>query len=163
MRDGDARTVEREQTDTGTGVDVPAAPREQGRDEQRGAESRRARLRARVGALFSVRQFLVAVGAALVGLFVGGGVLPFGSLGDLAGLASGAFVHGALSSERRYAEAIVAGGTVALGATLVDHLVLTLFGLGLPVVTLGAFAGAVAGGLGYYFGRDLRDGLTRDL
>jgi len=163
MRDGDARTVEREPPAGESGVDVPAAPREQTRTEQRGADSRRARVRARVAALFSVRQFLVAVGAALVGLFVVGGALPFGSLGDLLGLASGAFVHGALSGDRRYLEAVLAGGAVALGATLVDHLVLTLFGLGLPVVTLGAVGGAIAGGLGHYFGRDLRDGLTREL
>jgi len=162
MGDGDTKTVDREAATHGSGVDVPVEPRERRRDGAT-ADSRRARVRSRIASLFSVRQFLLAAVAALAGLLVVGGLMPLGGLGDLVGLASGAFVHGALSRRRRYAEAALAGGAVALGATLLDHLVLTILGLGLPVATLGVFAGAVAGVLGHYLGRDLRHGLTRDL
>lgn len=163
MRDGDTTTIERDVPSQRSDVDVPVETSGGASQATTQPESRRARLRSRVGSLFSLRQFGLGLVASLAGLLVVGGLLPFGSLGDLVGLASGAFVHGLLSSRRRYAEAALAGATVALGATLLDHFALTVFGLGLPVVTVGLLGGAVAGGVGHYFGRDLRDGLTRDL
>jgi hypothetical protein len=123
----------------------------------------RSGLRTRLGSLFSPRQALVAGASALAGFLLLGTLLPLGSVGSLLGIAAGSFVFGAVSSRRRYLEAAVAGGVVGSGAALLDYLVLTLAGVGLPIVAVSLVAGTLAGLLGHYFGRDLRDGLTRDL
>ncbi len=123
----------------------------------------RSRLRSRLGSLFSPRAALLAGASALVGLLVLGAVLPLGSVGSLLGIAAGSFVYGAVSTRRRYLEAAVAGGVVGSGAALLDYLVLTLAGVGLPIVAVSLVAGGLAGLVGHYFGRDLRDGLTREL
>ena len=123
----------------------------------------RTRLRSRAHALFSGRAFLLATVAPLAGFLVVGGALPLGALGGLLGIATGGFFAGALAEERRYAETAAAGGAVGGVAAILDHLVLTVVGLGVPLVALGVVGGLVAGLIGHYLGRDLRDGLTREL
>jgi hypothetical protein len=90
-------------------------------------------------------------------------VLPFGIVGNLVGIFVAAFAYGTATSTRRYVEFGLSGGVIGGGMALLGNLALSLVGPGLPLVAVGFAAGALAGGLGHYFGRDLRDGLTRDL
>lgn len=163
------RTAERERTRTRAPADVAVDPVDsvgvvEGDSHSPAAsDGVRDRARARLASLFSLRQFIVGTVATVAGLLVVGGALPLGAIGDLLGVATGAFVHGAVAGDRRYAEAAAAGGAVGAVATVLDHLVLTVVTLGLPVAVFGATGGVVAGLVGHYFGRDLRDGLTREL
>ncbi|MBX0323795.1 hypothetical protein EGH21_12220 [Halomicroarcula sp. F13] len=121
------------------------------------------------GSYFSLRALLfsfVAVGAGTVA----GSLIPLVPFTALLGIPAGAFVHGLLASERRYAETALAGGLTA-GALSVTSFLSQFVVRGIAGGQLGMgrlFAVAAAVGLvlallGHYFGRDLRDGLTRDL
>jgi hypothetical protein len=90
-------------------------------------------------------------------------LLPFGSLAGLLGVFVAGFGFGALGSRQRYVTLAVAGAAAVGLATMLDFLVLSLVGVGLPLVAVGAAAGGLAAALGHYFGRDLRDGLTREV
>lgn len=118
-------------------------------------------LRERTGTLFSPRRFLLALVLSAVGLVVGSATVPLA--GGVLGVLLGTFVVGLLSERGALAEAGVAGGAVLGASTLLDHLVWTLAGVGVPIVAVGAAVGLVVGALGGYLGGDLRDGLTRDL
>lgn len=153
-------TLEREGTDVGVAVDgfgdADAA-------ESRASTSRTDRLRARAGNVFSLRWFAITLVVALVGFLVAGGLPLLGGVASLLGLAAGTFAVGVATSQSRYLESAVAGASVVGVASLLDHIALTLGGLGLPVVAVGVGSGLVAGLVGHYFGRDLRAGLTRDV
>ena len=124
--------------------------------------SRLGRVRSRAGDVFSPASFAVQFVAALVGVFVVGDLVPVLPFAGFLGLFLMAGLSGTLSGEARYAEAAVAGG--ASGA-----LSLLLGSMGLAVVTggllpvVGAAVGALAAVGGFYAGRDLRDGVTREL
>lgn len=120
-------------------------------------------VRSRLSSLFSPGTFLVGAGFSLVGVLVLGSILPLGGIGDLLGIALMAFLYGLVSSEAGYLEVGAAGAVVAGLWSLLGNLVVTLLGVGAPIVAVGFVGGAVAAVLGQYFGRDLRDGLTRDL
>lgn len=126
----------------------------------------RGRLGDRVGHLFSLRGFLLALGLSAAGLFVSGFVplLPE-TVAALLGVFAGTFALGLVGSRRRYAESAAAGGAVVAVATLLNFLVLSLIsGVGPSAVGVASGgAGVLAGLLGHYFGRDLRAGVTRDL
>lgn len=106
---------------------------------------------------------LAAILLSAVGLLAVGTVPYLGFVGELLGIAAGTFVLGVAGASRRYLEAGIAGGAVGLGSVLVSNLGLGLLALGPLLVTLGLVGGVIAGIGGHYFGRDLRDGLTRDL
>lgn len=160
----------------GGGESEPANPVA---DERRGAGDRRARatdgssdrswssvLPSAPSALsvrryFSPRAFLALAVALGVGLFVGGMTIPFA--GRVVGLFAVAFAIGLLASTRRYLEMTAAGVSVGAAAALANHAVLAVAGSGRAVVAVGASAGLFACLGGYYFGRDLRDGLLRDV
>lgn len=132
-----------------------------------GREARRSGLRGRLAAsanrLFSPRAFLLALVLCAGGLFAASAAVP-SPLSGLLGIFTATFAFGLVASGPRYAEAAAAAGAVAAGSVLVDFLVWTVFGgFGLPIVAVGAALGAASGALGTYFGRDLRDGLTRDV
>lgn len=137
------------------------------REESESAESEsasaRGRVRRRATGWFSAKAFLVALALAAAGVFAGGAIPVVGGFGGLVG----AFVAGALlglvGSARRYVEVGAAGAAVAGASAFFDFFVLSLFGVGLPLVVVGAGAGLVAGVLGHYLGRDLRAGLTEDI
>lgn len=176
------RSDERERTDSGTGLDDGVGTRPRGRAESDSASGGRlGGVRRRVGGLFSVRAFLLALVLCVVGLFVGGAVPIVGGLTRFLGLFAAAFVLGVVGSRRRYAE-------VGLAATLASGLgfLLATFGTltmpflvrilarwgfdarglgfaGAGLAGVGAGAGLVVALAGYYFGRDLRDGLTREV
>jgi len=91
-------------------------------------------------------------------------VIPMVPFTAFAGIPVGAFLHGLLDRERRYAETAVAGGLLAGLAVLSSLLPQVLAGLnGTRLFAIAASVGLVLGLLGHYFGRDLRNGLTRDL
>jgi hypothetical protein len=124
-------------------------------------------LRSRVGSrakrLFSPRHFAIALVASAGGLFAASAFVPLPGSG-LLGVFVVAFLLGLVLDERRYAETTIAGGLAAGASTLFDiALVAVLGGFGVSVALLGGAVGAAAGLLGTYFGRDLRDGLTRDV
>lgn len=131
-----------------------------------GGTGRFGRLRNRTGSLFSPRHFLLALALTVGGLLVGGLVPLIPGVG-LLGVAIAGFVVGLISEKRRYLE-VGAAGAVAAGLGLVLsslNLVLLagLRGQAPELAVIGAGAGVVVALLGHYFGRDLRDGLTRDI
>ncbi|NHN47029.1 DUF456 domain-containing protein [Halostella sp. JP-L12] len=109
---------------------------------------------------FSPRFFLLSAVLLAVAL-VGGSTVPV--FGRPLGLFVVAFALGLVSEERRYAEVGLAGVAVGGVGSLLRNAVLTLTGVGLPLVVVSAVIGGVAALAGVYFGRDLRDGLTREI
>lgn len=113
-----------------------------------------------LAAYFSPKASLALAFALGAGVLFGAFLLPIGSV-VLPALAI-TFAVGALTSRRRYAEVLAAGGTVGAVAAATNVSTPTL-----PFVGDGyAFAAAVAVAvlaclLGYYLGRDLRSGITR--
>lgn len=114
--------------------------------------------------LFSPKAFLAVVLVLGAGLLVGGTAFPFAGVGRFLGLGVAAFLVGLVGSRRRYLETAVAGASVGAVAATLDFVTVALLGGSTrTLVAAGAGAGALACLLGYYFGRDLRDGLTRDV
>lgn len=90
-------------------------------------------------------------------------LVPFvGLLGNLAGIAAAGFVYGLASGNSRYLELGVAGGVVGGLSAFLGNLLVISFGM-TALLGVGLLGGALAALLGHYFGRDFRDGLTRDL
>ncbi|WP_276272763.1 hypothetical protein [Haloarcula litorea] len=159
------RTREAETADatTDTGVDVGRLDGFATETDETTAESDDG------GSYVSLRALLVAF-VAVGGGAAAGSLVPLVPFTALLGVVAGAFVHGLLASHRRYVETAVAGavtvGTLAVTSLLSQFLVRSVAGGTLGVGRLFAVAAAVGLALsliGHYFGRDLRDGLTRDL
>ncbi|WP_302081874.1 hypothetical protein [Salinibaculum rarum] len=144
-------------------LDIDAVTALDDAPEQTDSAGLGSRLRARVGEFVSGRGLVVSAVLTLASALVVGGFLPFGIVGNLVGIFVAAFAYGTVTSTQRYVELTLAGGALGAGLTLLGNLALSLLGAGVPLVAVGFAAGALAGGLGHYFGRDLRDGLTRDL
>ncbi|MDZ7747212.1 MAG: hypothetical protein U5K28_12230 [Halobacteriales archaeon] len=126
---------------------------------------RLARLKRRLTPSMSGRSLLLAVAvtiaaSALVGMIP---LVP-GSIATLVGLAVGGFLLGIVRSTASYLEMAIAGGAAAALSLVSNLLLFSAAGnAGLVVAGGGILAGVLAGVLGHYFGRDLRDGLTRSL
>lgn len=139
---------------------------ESGERDRRGGAIRR-----RLDRLFDVRAFLVALALVSAGLFVGGAVPLFGAVGRLVGVAVATFALGLAGSRRRYLEVAVAGALAAGVGFVLGVLTSALFPVGVSVLRdhgvalagVGSGGGALTAVVGYYFGRDLRAGLTRDV
>jgi hypothetical protein len=153
-----------EDPDTEFDIGEDGARTDTGTETQTGSGSGlRGRLSTRAGELFSPRLFLLALLLAGGGLFAVGTLVPIPGAG-LLGILVGTFLFGLAVGDRRYPETVLAGGVAAAASALSDFaLVAFLGGFGLPLVALSGGLGAVLGGLGTYFGRDLRDGLTREI
>jgi len=156
--DGDATT------DPGTGaVDRDGSQRRASRGTDRGGSG----LRERASGLFSLRAFVVALAFTAVGTALGG-VVPLPLISDVLGFVGvfvATFALGLVGDRSYYAEAGVASAAVAGGWSALGNVTLLAIG-GLPVFAILAVTagiGLVAGLVGHYFGRDLRDGLTREL
>jgi hypothetical protein len=124
--------------------------------------------------------FVLVTVALLAGLVAGAAVPILGAVpvvgGALrfVGLFAVAFGIGLVGSRRRYAE-VGAGALLASGLAFVPAIarplvrgIASLVGaspgeVGLLVTGVGAGTGLLVALAGYYFGRDLRDGLTRDV
>ena len=130
----------------------------------------------RLGGRFSAKAFLLSLVAVVAGVWAGG-LIPIpiiDNLGSLAGVFVSTFVVGVLASESRYLENALAGavttGIMGLGfltnaslpviLPLVERFGIAVSGIG---VAAGVILGAGLGLAGHYFGRDLRDGLTREI
>jgi membrane associated rhomboid family serine protease len=96
-------------------------------------------------------------------VFVLGSVFPFGMVGNLLGLFVAAFLYGTVAGDSHYLSIGLASGAAGGIASVLGNLTLTLLGPGIPIAAVGVVGGLFAGVLGHYFGRDLRDGLTRDV
>jgi hypothetical protein len=115
-----------------------------------------------------VRALLVATLLSVAGVVLGG-FLPFlGTAGRFVGLFAATFCYG-LVAERSHYVAVGVGGALAavlgfvLQTVLGTAFVPVLAGWGPEIAGVGATAGLLVALVGHYFGRDLRDGLTRDL
>ena len=123
----------------------------------------------------TLRGFLIALVVCVGGLVVGGAVPLVGGLTRYLGLVAAGFLLGLLRSRRSYLEvgaagalsatgvfllSVLTGGGLLLGTNLVAEFGLSAAAAGVGV---GVGVGLVLSLLGYYFGRDLRDGLTRDV
>lgn len=110
---------------------------------------------------FSPKAFLALVLVVGAGLLAGGLAIPVA--GRIVGMFAVAFIVGLVTSKRRYLEMTAAGASVGSVAALANYAVLAVAGSGQAVLAVGASAGLAACVGGYYFGRDLRDGLFRDV
>ena len=141
-------------------------PRTAGASETDG-RSRLGSLRSRLtpgrspGDYFSPRAFLAFVLLVGAGLIGGGMAIPIA--GRVIGVFAVAFAVGLLTSKRRYLEMTTAGTLVGGVSALASHAVLAVAGSFQAVVAVGVAVGLVASLLGYYFGRDLRNGLTQEI
>ncbi|NGM68483.1 hypothetical protein G6M89_05570 [Natronolimnobius sp. AArcel1] len=115
------------------------------------------------GEYFSPKGFLAAVLLLGVGMFAGGAVPFLSTIGQLIALFTVAFLVGLVTSKRRYLEMTTAGLLVGVLGAFNDYTMFILTGSGTTVFFVGAAIGLVSTVLGYYFGRDLRDGLARDI
>jgi len=123
----------------------------------------RARAAERAGTLFAPRIFLAALLVTVAALFATSTFVPLPGAG-LAGVFAAAFLFGLVLEERRYAETALSGALAAGGSAFLDFAVVALAGgISLPLVAVSGGLGAVVAAAGTYFGRDLRDGLTRDV
>lgn len=115
-----------------------------------------------IGRVLSTRSLGIAVGLTLVFSFVFS-IIPFlGLLGQLVGIGAAGFLYGLLASDGRYTELLVAGALVGGVSALLGNLLVVTFG-SLGLLGIGLLGGALAAVGGHYFGRDFRDGLTRDV
>lgn len=116
---------------------------------------------------FSPRTFLVVLVVSVAGLVVGGSLPVVGLVGRFVGLFVVAFAVGLLANRRRYVEVGVAGGLASGLGFVLGSLATPLFPVvaqyGVEIAGVGTTAGVLVSLAGHYFGRDLRDGLTRDL
>lgn len=147
-----------------------------GEDDGRGTDGRLG-LRGRLRRVFSLRAFLLALVASLAGLVAGGlvpvvGSLPLvGLVGRYVGLFVVAFALGLWFEHRRYVEVALGGATAAALGFVVSVVFSTFLPVGVRLLSeygttvagVGAGAGCLVAVAGYYFGRDLRAGLTREV
>ncbi|QIB75175.1 hypothetical protein GL213_04510 [Halogeometricum borinquense] len=127
----------------------------------------------RLAGLFSPKLFVVVFLASLLGAFLGGSIPIVGFIGRFLGLFAVGFGAGLLSGRSHYAE-VGLGGALAFGllwvlTTLTSGFAFAPFAVellakyGLAIAGAGAGVGLLTTVIGHYFGRDLRDGLTRDI
>jgi len=124
----------------------------------------------RVGRIFEGKPFLLALVAVTGGMLLGGSVPLIGAAGRFAGIFAVAFALGLAWSRRRYLEVGLAGA-LAAGLGFLLGVLTSLFPVGVAVLGdhgvavagVGAGTGALTALAGYYFGRDLRAGMTRDV
>lgn len=121
--------------------------------------------------LFAPKAFLGILIASFAGAVLGGSIPVVGLFGRFLGLLAVGFAVGLLSGRRRYLEVGIAGAVVS-AFLLVLSTMFSLFApfaidlvarYGLAIAGAGAGAGFLASIVGHYFGRDLRDGLTREV
>jgi hypothetical protein len=124
-----------------------------------------------VGPSFSLRSFLLILLASLAGVIAGGSIPIVGAIGRFLGLFAVAFAVGLIGSRSRYLEVGLAGAAAAGAAFLLGTLtsifapiaVQVLADYGVAIVGVGTGTGFLVSIVGHYFGRDLRDGLTREV
>jgi len=120
---------------------------------------------------FSIRSFLVVLAVSVLGIVAGGAIPLVGAVGQFLGLFLVAFAIGIVGSRARYLEVGLAGA-IAAGLAFVLGTLTSVFApvavgiiadYGVAIAGVGTGTGLLAALLGHYFGRDLRDGLTREV
>ncbi|RZH66510.1 DUF456 domain-containing protein [Natrinema altunense] len=161
-----APSVDADPLDSHTGLDrgPTGTPADDGSAD--GADSSRSWLapltdRLSLGRYFSPKEYVALVGVLGAGLLAGATALPFA--GRPIGMFTAAFAVGLLASKRRYLEMGVAGVSVGGVAAILSNAVIAAIGSGQTLVAVGATVGLLASVVGYYFGRDLRAGLSQDI
>lgn len=152
-------------TDSGLGLDERSEV--EGRESTAQQEESGGLLRSlygrTVGRVLSTR----SLGIALVVTFVFSmlfSLIPLvGLLGKLLGIGVAGFVYGLIGSSSRYPEHLLAGGIVGGGSALLGNLLVIGFGSMTGLLALGVLGGALTATVGHYFGRDMNQGLTRDI
>lgn len=150
--------------DRGVGEFEPGVSRSDRRSSETAtaSTSRLGGLRRRAGRVFSTKPFAVQLVAALAGVFVVGDLVPVLPLAGFLGLFLTTALVGVLSDQPRFVEAATAGGASGALALFLGSMSLSVFTGGL-LPAVGAAVGASLALAGHYVGRDVRDGLTRDL
>lgn len=157
-------------------ADEPTADRrgsaDEGRAEETPAEEQGGGLRSRLPSpsrpslplpQFTLRGLGLALVVCVAAFFAASVVVPLGGLAGLVGIFAGAFVL-ALLGRGHYLELAVAGAVTAAAGTLLSQLfIAAVANLAVPLAAVGGTAGLFAAVVGCYFGRDLRDGLTRGI
>jgi hypothetical protein len=163
MREGESQ-IERETglddslTDLDTDVGV-----EREREQSTEDSSDAGVVRSRLGKVATTRSLGTALALSVVGV-VAFGFVPILSIANtLLGIAAAGFAYGLGSEERRYVEMALAGAVTGGATTLLGNLAVAVFASGGTLLGVALLAGAAAGAVGHYFGRDLRAGLTADL
>jgi hypothetical protein len=127
------------------------------------SESEAGAVRSRLGSIATTRSLGTALVLSILGI-VAFSFVPFLSVaGTVLGIATGGFAYGLGSEAQRYVEMAIAGAVAGGGAMLLDNLIVALVASGATLLGFSLLAGAAAGLVGHYFGRDLRAGLTADL
>ncbi|WP_436347296.1 DUF456 domain-containing protein [Natronorubrum sp. FCH18a] len=159
------RSVDADSRTSSAPLDSPAE------SDTKSGSSRLSRLRSRLSSpvsglslenYFSPRAFFAFVLLVGAGLLAGGMTIPFGG-GRVVGMFGVAFAIGLFTSRRRYLEMAAAGTMVGAASSLTSYAMIAVAGSYQAVVAVGVAAGLVGCLVGYYFGRDLRDGLVRDI
>jgi len=93
-----------------------------------------------------------------------GGLVPFiGGVTGLLGIGIGGFLLGMID-EGRYVDVAIGGGVTAAAALFLGRLTLSVAGgFAVPLALLGGVLGVLAAVVGLYFGRDLRNGVSREI
>lgn len=151
------------QRETTVDVDTGFEASDDGATKDEGGNLIRSLYGRTVGSVLSTRSLGIALALTILGVFVFGMIPLLGIVGELLGIFAAGFLYGVTTDTRRYVELLVAGAIAGGGSALLSNVVLTLVGVGVPLVAFGLLGGALAAATGHYFGRDLRDGLTRDL
>jgi len=125
----------------------------------------RARIGARIGNVFSIQAFVLAVVLSVGLAFAAGAVIPFvpDNIAGLVGIFLAGGVIGTGSGSRRYLEVGAAALMTGALTILLSNFTVAVFGPGAPLVAVGATSSGIAGLVGHYVGRDFRAGLTRDI
>lgn len=110
---------------------------------------------------FSPKAYLALVVVIGAGMIAGSAVLPFA--GRMIGMFAAAFLVGLAASKRRYLEMGAAGASVGIIAATFNFAILVSLGFPQGVLAVGTTTGALACLVGYYFGRDLKSGLSKDI
>lgn len=118
-------------------------------------------LRSRIKSAISPRRLVTSLAALGIPAAIGSQFIPL--VGGPVGLLAGAFALGLLGT-KRYTDAAGVGAALGIAGAAAGYVPL-IFALDIAiiVVAVGALAGGALGALGMYFGRDFRDGLTRDI
>lgn len=115
-----------------------------------------------LGRYFSPKEYFALVLLLGAGLLAGRTVLPIA--GRMIGMFAVAFLVGLVASKRRYLEVSAAGVSVGAVSALLTHAILIAAADSAgALAAVGGTIGLLASVVGYYFGRDLRAGLTTDI
>lgn len=119
-------------------------------------------IRDRIRSRLSIRSLVVTALALGVPAAIASSFVPL--IGGPLGLVGGAFLLGAVAPSRSYTEVGSVGAILgAFGALAGDLTFAVAADAIITLAVVGALAGSVIAVLGLYFGRDLRDGLTREI